>query len=82
MRNAVISFLIAAAVTLVLPRDLREAAVLAVRAGIGLIQFGFALDPDGYDAGWAQPSHEWDPGTQDAGLRAGVLHDRASLAGL
>jgi hypothetical protein len=50
IKNTVITLLIAIAVAIFVPRDLREAATLIVRTGIGLIQFGLALEPNGYDA--------------------------------
>jgi len=70
IKNAIITVIVATTVAIVAPRDLRDAATLTVRAGIGLIQLGLALYPQGYDAGPAPPDDEDDrgPAIQDAGL--------------
>ena len=51
----IVSIVIVLTLVIITPRDLREAASFAIRLGVGLIQFGLALDPDGYEAGVANP---------------------------
>lgn len=72
IKNAFVTIVVAAAVAILAPRDLREAAFLTVRAGISLIQLGLALYPPGHDAGPVVPNDEDDrgPGTQHAALAA------------
>ncbi len=51
IRNAVVTVIVASAVAIFAPRDLRQAAVLSVRAGVALIKLGLTLYPPRYDAG-------------------------------
>lgn len=72
IKNALITLVIATAVTLFAPRDLDTVATLAMRAGIELIKLGLALERRGYDAGlgyWHDDSDPQQP-LQDADFKA------------
>jgi hypothetical protein len=58
MKNVVISFLIAACVTIFGPHNVGELGAHITRAGILILRLGLALDPPGYDAGWYEPADD------------------------
>lgn len=70
-KHILITIVIATAVTVSVPRDVRAVARLIIHAAGALIQLAVRLDPPGYDAGEAKPDDE-DAASpnQDAGLRA------------
>lgn len=71
-KHILITIVIATAVTVSVPRDVRAVARLIIHAAGALIQLAVRLDPPGYDAGEAEPDGDQHEPLQDAGLPVGA----------